>query len=157
MFYILWYVFTRQKDGIKHSLSVLATKSDSALSCLLSNPITIPDKFRAELHLWSGSEGVYRNSHPVISVCNKTRRFCSPLRTYWRGQPTDDISQLICWVRWGMGSGGPRIVTLGLQCSVIHPSLTPVVSQHHTQTGSRDHAVGSERKNYTWYTSYRTH
>lgn len=115
-------------------------KSDSALSYLLSNPITIPDKFRAELHLWSGSEGVHRNSHPVISVCNKMRRFCSPLRKYWRGQPTGDVSQLICWVGWGMGSGGPGIVTLGLRCGVVHPSLTPVGCQHHTQTGSRDHA-----------------
>lgn len=62
-----------KRIGIKHSLYILAMKSDSALSCLLSNPITIPDKFRAELHLWSGSEGVYRNSHPVISVCNKNQ------------------------------------------------------------------------------------
>lgn len=51
----------------KPSIYVPALKGISALHCL-SNPVGIPDKFRAELRFWIEFEWVHRDIHPVITV-----------------------------------------------------------------------------------------
>ena len=92
-------------SSVKLGVCGLTMKGDSALSCRPSNPVAIPDKFRAELDLSSGFEGVHRNSHPVVTV-HQTRRSWSPLKKCWAGQHTGHPiprckPALTCWVQWG--------------------------------------------------------